>query len=73
MPNPNHHANDHPPAFDVEFAVTPDDKVNPVVDFDELDGLPHPSGEGLTTAKMAVEDHGPGILDVPDSSGLLDA
>ncbi len=70
MPNPN--ANGHPPAFDVEFAVTPDDKVDPVVEFDDL---PHPSGKGLETAAMAVFDHGPGIFEVtvPDNSGLLDA
>jgi len=75
MPNPN--SNGHPPAFDVDFAVTPDDKPEPVVDFNfaDSDGLPHPSGEGLKKAEMAVDDNGPGILDVcvPDNSGLLDA
>lgn len=39
----------------------------------DFDDLPHPSGKGLETAAMAVEDHGPSILDVPDNSGLLDA
>ena len=58
--------------FDLEFKLTPDDRLDPVVDFDDLPG---PAGKGLKTAEMALEDAGLAIFEVngPDNGGLLDA